>query len=35
MQACNPVRFNVYGTPNDAPKAVLAQYVPAYFTKFR
>ena len=35
MQACNPVRFNVYGTPNDAAKAVLAQYVPAYFTKFR
>jgi hypothetical protein len=35
MQACNPTRFNVYGTPNEAAKAVLAQYDPTYFTKIR
>ena len=34
-QTCNPTRFNVYGAPNDAAKAVLAQYGPTYFTKFR
>jgi quinol monooxygenase YgiN len=35
MQTCNPTRFNVYGTPNDAAKTILAQYGPTYFIKFR
>jgi len=32
MEACYPTRFHVYGTPNDAVKAALADLNPVYFT---
>lgn len=33
MEACRPTRFDIYGSPSDAAKAVLAQYKPTYFSK--
>jgi quinol monooxygenase YgiN len=33
MAACTPTHFNVYGQPNAAAKAILAQYGPSYLTK--
>lgn len=32
MQACRPTRFHVYGTPNEAAKAALADFGPVYFS---
>jgi quinol monooxygenase YgiN len=32
MEACHPTRFHVYGTPNEAVKAALADLNPIYFT---
>jgi quinol monooxygenase YgiN len=32
MEACRVTSFHVYGTPNDAAKALLAALQPAYFT---
>jgi len=32
LQACRPTRFHVYGTPNEAAKAALADLHPLYFS---
>jgi len=32
MQACRPTRFHIYGTPNAAVKAALADFSPVYFS---
>jgi quinol monooxygenase YgiN len=32
MEACHPTRFHVYGTPNEAVKAALADLNPVYFS---
>ena len=33
MAACTPTKLILYGTPNDAAKAVMEQYGAIYFTK--
>jgi quinol monooxygenase YgiN len=32
LQACRPVRFDVYGSPNEEARAVLADFKPAYYS---
>jgi quinol monooxygenase YgiN len=32
LQACRPTRFDIYGTPNEAVKAALADFGPVYFS---
>jgi hypothetical protein len=35
MAACTPTALILYGTPNAAAKAVMAQYGAVYFTKLQ
>jgi quinol monooxygenase YgiN len=34
LQACRPVRFSVYGTPDEDVKAILADFQPVYYSSF-
>ena len=33
MKACRPTRFDVYGVPDEAVKAALADFGPAYYSR--
>jgi len=32
LQACRPIRFDVYGSPSDEAKTLLADFQPTYFS---